>query len=198
MKRNTVELKKNLIQTGVREIQKKGIEQLSLRTIAKSCGVTHGTPYRHFDGKEGYLRAVLAEISVLFHQQITATMDEEMTAQEKLVAMGYQFVLFAKQEPYFFEAMMLKYPFQFILTNASEISTDCEPPGFQGFQQVVEELISEESLTITVATMVFHLWSYITGFAIIANSPNRQNLSASDIEDEIADMLTIYLKGVQS
>ncbi|MCW0925870.1 TetR/AcrR family transcriptional regulator, partial [Streptococcus anginosus] len=48
MKRNTAGLKERLIQTGVEEIKKHGSEQLSLRTIAKSCGVTHGTPYRHF------------------------------------------------------------------------------------------------------------------------------------------------------
>ena len=56
MKRNTAQLKEQLIQTGIEEIGKHGIEQLSLRTIAKACGVTHGTPYRHFESKEGYLR----------------------------------------------------------------------------------------------------------------------------------------------
>lgn len=51
MKRNTAELKERLIQTGIKEIEDHGIDQLSLRTVAKSCGVTHGTPYRHFKSR---------------------------------------------------------------------------------------------------------------------------------------------------
>lgn len=62
MKRNTAELKERLIQTGIKEIEKHGIDQLSLRTVAKSCGVTHGTPYRHFESKENYLEVVLKRL----------------------------------------------------------------------------------------------------------------------------------------
>ena len=40
MKRNTAQLKEQLIQTGIDEIGKHGIEQLSLRTVARACGVT--------------------------------------------------------------------------------------------------------------------------------------------------------------
>mgnify|MGYP000028760776 CR=1 FL=1 len=36
MKRNTAQLKEKLIQTGVEEIKKNGLDQLSLRTIAKN------------------------------------------------------------------------------------------------------------------------------------------------------------------
>ena len=43
MKRNTAQLKEQLIQTGIDEIEKHGIEQLSLRTVAKICGVTHSS-----------------------------------------------------------------------------------------------------------------------------------------------------------
>lgn len=48
MKRNTAELKERLIQTGIKEIEDHGIDQLSLRTVAKSCGVTHGHPLPAF------------------------------------------------------------------------------------------------------------------------------------------------------
>ena len=59
MKRNTAQLKEQLIQTGIDEIGKHGLNS-SLRTVAKACCVTHGTPYRHFESKEGYLKVVLA------------------------------------------------------------------------------------------------------------------------------------------
>ena len=52
MKRNTAQLKEQLIQTGIDEIGKHGIEQLSLRTVAKACGVTHGRSEERRVGKE--------------------------------------------------------------------------------------------------------------------------------------------------
>lgn len=70
MKRNTAELKEKLIQTGVAEIKKHGIDRLSLRTVAKSCGVTHATPYRHFKSKEDYLRVVLKRLSAFLSQEM--------------------------------------------------------------------------------------------------------------------------------
>lgn len=198
MKRNTAELKKKLIHTGVMEIKKNGIEQLSLRTVAKSCDVTHGTPYRHFESKEGYLRAVLSEISSIFGQKITEDITEEMLAREKLVSMGHRFVMFAKQKPHFFEAMILKYPFKFMTVENSNIEIDCEPPGFQSFHQVIEDLFVEESLNTDVTTAIFHLWSYITGFAVLANSPNGHLLDSSAVKKQIDTMLEFYIKGAQS
>ena len=77
MKRNTAQLKEQLIQTGIDEIEKHGIEQLSLRTVAKACGVTHGSPYRHFESKEGYLKVVLARLSLFLNQEINENIDKK-------------------------------------------------------------------------------------------------------------------------
>ena len=55
MKRNTAELKEKLIATGAEEIRTRGVDQLSIRTVAQRCGVTHGAPYKHFENKDVYL-----------------------------------------------------------------------------------------------------------------------------------------------
>ncbi len=70
MKRNTAQLEGTAHSSRVDEIEKHGIEQLSLRTIAKACGVTHVTPYRHFeDGEEAISRSFLAQLSHSFCQR---------------------------------------------------------------------------------------------------------------------------------
>lgn len=51
MKRNTAQLKEQLIQTGIEEIGKHGIEKLRSGSSPRP-GVTHGTPYRHFESKK--------------------------------------------------------------------------------------------------------------------------------------------------
>ena len=83
MKRNTAQLKEQFIQTGIDEIGKHGIEQLSLRTVAKACGVTHGSPYRHFESKEGYLKVVLTQLSLFLNQEINENIDATGPAREQ-------------------------------------------------------------------------------------------------------------------
>ena len=96
MKRNSAQLKEQLIQTGIDEIGKHGIEQLSLRTVAKACGVTHGTPYRHFESKEGYLKVVLGQLSQFLNQEINQSIDATTSAREQLTQLGLNFIIFAK------------------------------------------------------------------------------------------------------
>lgn len=49
MKRNTAQLKGNLIQAGIEH----GIDNLSLRTVLQKSRITHGAPYKHFGSKDG-------------------------------------------------------------------------------------------------------------------------------------------------
>ena len=45
-------LKKELIEVGIKIISEEGFDHLSLRNISKQCGVSHNAIYRHFDNKE--------------------------------------------------------------------------------------------------------------------------------------------------
>ena len=89
MKRDTDKLKENLILTGVEEIKQNGIDSISLRTVAKSCGVTHGTPYRHFESKENYLNMVLKHISTIFDGELIKNMDVSQNAGEQLIKIDF-------------------------------------------------------------------------------------------------------------
>ena len=53
MKRNTAQLKGNLIQAGIEQICQHGIDNLSLRTVLQKSRITHGAPYKHFGSKDG-------------------------------------------------------------------------------------------------------------------------------------------------
>ena len=173
MKRNTAQLKEQLIQTGIDEIGKHGIEQLSLRTVAKACGVTHGSPYRHFESKEGYLKVVLTQL-------------------------GFNFVIFAKTYPHFFEALFIKFPFKYMKVTQDTILLESDLPGFDKFKELVLKLRKEENFSNSEAESLFHFWSFITGLAVLANSPIGQDLDPQAIQSTIEHMLDIYIKGERS
>ena len=198
MKRNTAQLKEQLIQTGIDEIGKNGIEQLSLRTVAKACGVTHGTPYRHFESKEGYLKVVLAQLSLFLNQEINENIDATGSARDQLTRLGLNFIIFAKTYPHFFEALFIKFPFNYMKVTQDTILLESDLPGFDKFKELVLKLRKEENFSNSEAETLFHFWSFITGLAVLANSPIGQDLDPQAIQSTIEHMLDIYIKGERS
>ena len=198
MKRNTAQLKEKLIQTGVEEIKKNGLDQLSLRTIAKNCGVTHGTPYRHFKSKEDYLRVVLTRLSTFLNQEIAQGIDQKVSARDQLAQMGFNLITFTKRYPYFFEALFIKFPFKYIKVTQDTISLDSDLPGFAAFKRIVLELRKDEGFTNSEAEILFHFWSFISGLAVLANSPIGRDLDNKAIQTNIEHMLDVYIKGERS
>ena len=198
MKRNTAQLKEQLIQTGIDEIGKHGIEQLSLRTVAKVCGVTHGSPYRHFESKEGYLKVVLTQLSLFLNQEINENIDATDSARDQLTQLGLNFIIFAKTYPHFFEALFIKFPFKYMNVTQDTILLESDLPGFDKFKELVLKLRKEENFSNSEAESLFHFWSFITGLAVLTNSPIGQDLDPRAIQSTIEHMLDIYIKGERS
>lgn len=196
IKRDTAKLKEKLIQIGIEQIRKKGIDQLSLRTIAGICDVTHGTPYRHFKSKEEYLKIVLAEIAAFLNHEIDVGVDEK-SSRGKLIQMGFNLINFAKNYPNFFEALFVKFPFKYMNVTEETILLERDLPGFYKFKSVVLALRREEKFVNSESEMLFHFWSFITGLAVLVNSPIGKDLDDNAIQDNIEHMLDIYIKGGQ-
>jgi len=71
-------------------------------------------------------------------------------------------------------------------------------PGFDKFKELVLKLRKEENFSNSEAESLFHFWSFITGLAVLANSPIGQDLDPQAIQSTIEHMLDIYIKGEQS
>ena len=195
MKRNTEELKEKLIQTGIEEIKEHGIDNLSLRTVAKSCGVTHGSPYRHFESKENYLKVVLKHLSEFLNEELKGELDFNSAAREQLVQMGFNLISFAKKYPYYFEALFIKFPFKYMEITRETISPLSDLPGFSDFKRIVASLRREEGFNNSEAESLLHFWSFISGLAVIANSPVGYELDDNAVLSTIKNLLDIYIRG---
>lgn len=198
MKRNTAELRENLIQTGMEAIKNQGLEQLSLRTVATACGVTHGSPYKHFGNKDGYLKVVLARLTQLFYEEVTKDLDKSLSARYQLLQMGQAFVLFAQTNPHIFEALFIKFPFKYMDVTSETILTNVDLPGFSHFKVLVVRLIEEEKLMGREIDVLIHLWSFILGLSILSMGQIGESFSPETIQENIEGMLERYIKGGQS
>jgi AcrR family transcriptional regulator len=98
-------LRAALMRAAATEIERAGYENLSLRELAASLGVSRGAPYRHFADRRGLLAAVAAEgfdaLTATYREVIAA----EKTPQARLTASGRAYFAFAAARPQMFRLM---------------------------------------------------------------------------------------------
>ena len=159
MKRNTEELKEKLISVGIEEIRANGIDRMSMRTIAQKCGVTHGAPYKHFGSKDRYIQVVMEHLSMFFLKNMILGIDTSIDARTQLTLMGCNFVRFAQEETYLFEALFIKFPYNYLELSQETISVNSSLPGFEHFKSVALRLKDEENLSSGDAEFLeFYCW----------------------------------------
>ena len=99
------DLKSALIQAGLTELEDRGLEAVSLRSIAARAGVSHTAPKNHFDG----LRGLLTAIATVGYQRHTAEMrrgvENHPPGKARLHAAGDGYLRFALDNPELFKLM---------------------------------------------------------------------------------------------
>ena len=168
-----------------------------MRTIAQKCDVTHGAPYKHFDNKDTYMKVVLEHLSETFLKNITQGIPSSLNARNQLILMGCDFVRFAQQEANIFEALFIKFPFNYMEFSPTSISVNAHLPGFEYFKKIALELKNEEKLSGSDAEILMHFWSFIAGLAMLARSPIADNFTETTVQETVRTMLDIYIKGAK-
>jgi AcrR family transcriptional regulator len=101
------DLRASLVKAAVAEIERGGYENLSLRELAESVGVSRAAPYRHFADR----RALLAAVAADGFERLTAiyrkAMESSETPQERLAAAGRGYLKFAAERPQMFRLMFV-------------------------------------------------------------------------------------------
>ncbi len=59
----TEDLRHALIIAGIKEIERHGLADFSLRRVASECGVSCAAPYRHFKSREDLISAIISYIN---------------------------------------------------------------------------------------------------------------------------------------
>ena len=101
------DLRNALVEAAAGLIVEKGIDNVSLREVARKAGVSHAAPYHHFTSKSELLAAVAEEGFLRFngYQERAFRMARQKAPLEKLKALGHAYVRFAIANPSFFRIM---------------------------------------------------------------------------------------------
>ena len=99
-------LREALLDTAIEQLQKVGVENLSLRALARAVGVSQTAPYRHFEDKS----ELLAAMATNGYRDLLRALRETGGAagdcpQEHLFAFAHAYVDYAANNPQLFKLM---------------------------------------------------------------------------------------------
>jgi len=103
------DLRRALVAEALRVVERRGLEELSLRALARALGVSPRAPYRHFATKEDLLAAVAAE-GFRMSAAFTASRIAKATGPAAQLQSAVEaYVLFAVDHPAAFRVMYAPY-----------------------------------------------------------------------------------------
>lgn len=91
-----------LIQAGIAELNRSGLQKFSVRKVAEQCGVSCAAPYKHFKNKQGFIAAIISSVSARWHQR-----QEEIIRRcpgdlrRQIVEICLEYIHFMVENPYF-------------------------------------------------------------------------------------------------
>jgi AcrR family transcriptional regulator len=175
------DLRRALVQAGLKLLEEKGVDGLSLRAAAELAGVSHAAPYRHFRNKDALISAIAEEGFRLF----TAAMRKEIDASEdrgvfaRLRASGQGYVSFATRHPAYFRTIFGR-P---VWREGGEGWESLRAAGEESYavlrELVVEGIASGEVRAGEPDQIALAAWSLIHGFSMLVIEGRLPSLGSS-------------------
>ncbi|MBQ2678076.1 MAG: TetR/AcrR family transcriptional regulator [Firmicutes bacterium] len=98
-----------LINAGVAEINRKGLNGFSMRHAAEVCGVSCAAPAKHFGDKNGFIAAIIKKIIKQWHDVQRGIVEKSGgDIRKALVESGVEYVKFLVENPHFISIITVK------------------------------------------------------------------------------------------
>jgi len=178
------DLRQEMIDAAAAALAETGAEHLSLRDVARRCGVSHAAPAHYFGDKAGMLTAVAVQGFELFAEYLGAAVDGAGSPLDALPANLRAYVEFSDLYPGHFEIM-----FRPALLNASDPAY--HGAGDKAFQLLLELVAAcqrhgwhpdADTTELTTST-----WALVHGLALLRRqgslTPRRTDTSPGALID---------------
>ena len=99
-------LREELIEKGIEVINEAGEEKLSLRKVAKMCGVSNAAPYTYFKKKSDLLYAMSDYIWGILAVELDRTRKKYENQEDLLVKLGKTYVMFFSENHRYYHFMI--------------------------------------------------------------------------------------------
>lgn len=163
------DLRKALIEEGIRMVHENGMQAFSLRKLAKRVGVSAAACYNHFTNVQELVHAMMAYISDRFVQALQQAV-EKSTDSDVMICMGRAYVEFFARNPHYFSVLFESENVDIRITKDSILYSGKNEP-FQLFVQKALKGAAEEGEAEGEAfrDRLLAMWAMVHGFAAMAN-----------------------------
>ena len=96
-------LREALIEAGIRIINERGEDALSLRKVASACDVSHAAPYAHFKDKDELIEAIRKSVTEQLMGELEDAVCTAVNSEIAIVGMGKRYVSFFRDNPDYFK-----------------------------------------------------------------------------------------------
>ena len=192
-----LELRDACIVAAQQVIAERGIENLSLREVARKLGVSHQAPYRHYPSRDHLLSEVMRRCFQRFaaHLDARAHFDDP---EQDLESLGQQYLAYAREHP-------LEYRLMFSTTwpeaaEEPDLVRDATH-AFDVLRGVLRRLHGDGAdQRETVDLDALYIWSTMHGLAGVMNGPciGRLDLKARVMKNAVRHAMDRMSVGLAS
>jgi AcrR family transcriptional regulator len=182
-------LRTALLEQAERTVRERGVQELSLREIARDVGVSHAAPRRHFPDRQALLDALaesgFARLGAELRTAVDAAGDE---FEARLRATAAAYIRFATRDPALLELM-----FAGKHGDASGTLNDAAERAFSVMREVIEQGQAEGALEPGEPDRVgLVLFATIQGIAALVTGGM---VELDQIDELVADAIARFLRG---
>ena len=162
-------LRQALIDAGIRIINEKGEDNLSLRKVAAACDVSHAAPYAHFKNKDELLEAMKKNVTDRITDELKAAVNRGRNTEESIILMGKAYISFFSQNPDYYTFLFGKLNICAHLQMDKEYEDDYPP--FLLLKELFIKYLKEAGIKQTDEEQEIGLiktWALVHGMASIA------------------------------
>ena len=170
-------LREELINAGIREINANGVQNFSVRRVAAECGVSCATPYKYFKDRQCFLAEIIEYINSTWKQRQRLVLERAgVSTRRQLVEISKEYVRFLVENPYFRSIIMLKD------ANFDQRFSDIKAPVSPVTQQLIQKYCREVNMPEKTARLkTYIVRSLIYGAALMFDNKeieyNEENMS---------------------
>ena len=159
-------LREALLQEAILCIRRAGVENLSLRALARNIGVSQTAPYRHFTDKNALLAELATQAFNELADSTAALIRPQQSAATNMQLAGEAYLRYALQNP---EKYRLMFGSAIVQRDQYPALVQAGNRGFSILLQLIEQGISSgEFIAHSPLLLANACWSNIHGFALLS------------------------------
>lgn len=189
------DLRRALIEAGIRLIGQEGEESLSLRKAAAECGVSNAAPYAHFKNKDEFIFAIQQHIMDLFTASLEETFQEYSgrngrDSGQLLPMLGKTYVMFFYKNPVYYDFLFSR---KNIKINLSLNGSDENMPIGILKKAAVNILGKAGMPQEVIQNKIIAMWALVQGLSAIATMPGVEYDGDWELHiEEVIKSVTVY------